>query len=397
MSKNVNKRALVLSGGGSRGAYQIGAYKALTELGLKFDIITGTSIGAINGALITQSDEEKIYKFWEEVDYQSVFDSSFFTKEENLSKKKVFKEYLKEVIIKKGLSIKNLENQINKYVDYNKISNSNIKFGIVIYDFDKKKPEFITSKEWNKKNFGDYIIASATFYPFFKKKKIKDIYYVDGGYYDNLPINLAEQMGATEVIAIDIGLFGKRKKVENTKLAIKYIKPTSKLGLSFIFDKEVSEKNYILGYNDTMKIFNKYEGNKYTFYLDEISKYYEENKNKIAEIYNKYFIKIGTKNFDYSDFINSIDFIADKLNIDCSKVYNIKQFNELVLENTKTLNIDYKHKTLFRIKVKLFGRRKSVIRRLILKISNNKIKSIDRYDKKVILSAIYIYSIIDSH
>ena len=44
-------KALVLSGGGAKGSYQLGVWKALRELNIKFDIITGTSVGALNGAL----------------------------------------------------------------------------------------------------------------------------------------------------------------------------------------------------------------------------------------------------------------------------------------------------------------------------------------------------------
>ena len=50
---NLHKRALVLSGGGGRGAYHVGVYKYLEERGLQPDIIVGTSIGAVNGAMIT--------------------------------------------------------------------------------------------------------------------------------------------------------------------------------------------------------------------------------------------------------------------------------------------------------------------------------------------------------
>lgn len=45
------KRALVLAGGGAKGSYQVGVWKALAELGWKPDIITGTSVGCLNGAL----------------------------------------------------------------------------------------------------------------------------------------------------------------------------------------------------------------------------------------------------------------------------------------------------------------------------------------------------------
>ncbi len=50
---NLHKRALVLSGGGGRGAYHVGVYKYLEEKGLIPDIIVGTSIGAVNGAMLT--------------------------------------------------------------------------------------------------------------------------------------------------------------------------------------------------------------------------------------------------------------------------------------------------------------------------------------------------------
>ncbi len=45
-------RGLVLEGGGAKGCYQIGAYKALVEMGITFDYVVGTSIGAINAAMI---------------------------------------------------------------------------------------------------------------------------------------------------------------------------------------------------------------------------------------------------------------------------------------------------------------------------------------------------------
>ena len=50
------KTALVLGGGGSRGAYEIGVCKALEELEIEIDMVFGTSVGAINGAMIAQGD-----------------------------------------------------------------------------------------------------------------------------------------------------------------------------------------------------------------------------------------------------------------------------------------------------------------------------------------------------
>lgn len=47
---------LILAGGGAKGAYQIGAWKAMRELDIEFEAIAGASIGAINGAMIAQGD-----------------------------------------------------------------------------------------------------------------------------------------------------------------------------------------------------------------------------------------------------------------------------------------------------------------------------------------------------
>lgn len=50
---------LVLAGGGTKGAYEVGVWKALKELNISITAIAGTSIGALNAALILQDDFEK--------------------------------------------------------------------------------------------------------------------------------------------------------------------------------------------------------------------------------------------------------------------------------------------------------------------------------------------------
>ena len=61
------KRALVLNGGGSRGAYEIGAWQALDELGVRFDGVYGTSIGALNAALFAQGDLDGAVELWSNI------------------------------------------------------------------------------------------------------------------------------------------------------------------------------------------------------------------------------------------------------------------------------------------------------------------------------------------
>ena len=63
---------LVLDGGGARGAYQIGAWKALKEAGVRINAVAGTSVGALNGALICMDDPEKAEQIWKNISFSQV-------------------------------------------------------------------------------------------------------------------------------------------------------------------------------------------------------------------------------------------------------------------------------------------------------------------------------------
>ena len=65
MEEHGKKRAVVLGGGGSRGSYQIGVWQAMLELGLEYHVVTGTSVGALNGALMAQREFEAAYDLFE--------------------------------------------------------------------------------------------------------------------------------------------------------------------------------------------------------------------------------------------------------------------------------------------------------------------------------------------
>ncbi len=62
-----HKLGLALSAGGARGAYQLGCWKAFLEKGLSFGAVSGSSIGALNGALICQGDWDAAYELWSQI------------------------------------------------------------------------------------------------------------------------------------------------------------------------------------------------------------------------------------------------------------------------------------------------------------------------------------------
>ena len=67
---------IVLEGGGAKGAYQIGAWKALREAGIRIKGIAGASVGSLNGALICMDDLEKAEEIWKNIEYSRVMDVS---------------------------------------------------------------------------------------------------------------------------------------------------------------------------------------------------------------------------------------------------------------------------------------------------------------------------------
>ncbi|MDE5539389.1 MAG: patatin-like phospholipase family protein, partial [Bacilli bacterium] len=64
---------LALEGGGVRGSYQAGVYMAMYELGIKIDGVCGTSIGALNGAIIASGHGEDLPKIWRSLSMGHVF------------------------------------------------------------------------------------------------------------------------------------------------------------------------------------------------------------------------------------------------------------------------------------------------------------------------------------
>lgn len=356
----MDKTGLVLSGGGSKGAYEIGVYKALKKLHKNIDIVTGTSIGAINGVFIAQKDLKKALKLWNNISFKTLYDEEAFPILENEKLSKIYMQYAKGFISEGGLDIYKMKKIFNEYFKPQKFFTSNIDYGLVTYNLSKNKPVLKTKAELTKENLKDYVLASASCYPAFKPYLINNEMHIDGGYYDNLPINLAIDMGAKKIIAVDLRAIGFKKEIKNKEIEITYIAPRNKLGSFLVFDKNMAKKSIKYGYNDTMKTFGKLEGNKFTFKRYSLIKNYNKHidnfETKLKEIFQNTDNKILTKLFQsqifkeilndktlYNNFNNIIEMAGKTFNFDESTVYNIKSYNRgllTALSNTESIDIE---------------------------------------------------------
>lgn len=410
----MKKLGLVLSGGGSKGAYEIGVYKALKKLKKEINIVTGTSVGAINGVFVAQNDLKGSLNFWDHVTFKNIYDENEFPQVEDEKLSKIYLQYAKSFINEGGLDIYKMKNIFDDYFKPSKFFNSNINYGLVTYNFTSKKPVLKTKQELTKNNIKDYVLASASCYPAFKPYLIDNEMYIDGGYYDNLPINLAIDLGATEIIAVDLRAIGFKKIIKDKSVDITYITPRNKIGSFLVFDKMQARKAIKLGYNDTMKTFGKLEGNKYTFrkynLIKNYNKYIDNFETTLKELFKNSDNKILNKIFQtdifkdilnnktlYNNFNNLIEEAGKIFNFDESNIYNIKSYNKGLL--TALSNVEAIELEEISIQIKNKNLEGLIDRRKIVKYFYNQIEKKQISFKFVVpfinefLVALYIYII----
>src|SRR5574344_679870 len=348
------KTAIVLSGGGAKGAYQIGVWKALRRLHIKYQIVTGTSVGALNGVLMVQNSYFTAKKIWNNITYADVLGKEFEDKIIDKKTLDVYKEYAKTFFSDGGIDGKELEQLFGKYINSRRFFHANKNYGIITFNSTTMHPLEVTKANMNNENLKDYVLASASCYPAFKPKMIDNQKYIDGGFYDNLPINLAINLGATRVIAIDLRAPGIKRNVVDKSVEVIRIYPKNKLSSFLVFDKYLSRRAIALGYNDTMKTFNKLEGNKYTFRKGMLSKNYLKYKVEMINLIKKLSdrddlifnaisnfneINMILNNKDFSKLTNNIvEYLGEVYGIDDSKIYSSKSFNSELLYEFETIS-----------------------------------------------------------
>lgn len=266
---------LVLGGGGARGSYEVGVWKALRELDIPICAVVGTSVGALNAAMIVQGDFDTTYKYWTELSTESVIAGN--RKQDERKKKYMeFIDMVKEVVISKGLDVTPLKEMLSGLVDEDKVRESEMELGMVTFSLTDKKPLSLFKEDIPKGKLVDYLIASASF-PAFKPQEIDDKLFIDGGVSDTLPISLMIEKGIKKIIAVDIEGPGIYKKYDDTGLEMIYIKPVEGLGPVLDFNGETAKKNIQMGYYDALKKFKRLNGTKYYIKPDDDIKEVKEN------------------------------------------------------------------------------------------------------------------------
>lgn len=249
---------LVLAGGGAKGAYQIGAWKAMREIGVDIEMIAGASIGAINGALIAQGDFDRTVELWSSIEVKDGIQMEAQLKApENLFSFSNLPQIFHEVIKNGGVDVTPARNLVAKYVDEEKVRASGIPLGLVTFQLSSLKPVELFVEDMQEGLLVDYLMLSARF-PGLHNQSPDGAKYLDGGVYDNTPVRMLRQRGVNRFIVVDISnMKGIGHKDDLSCADIIYIRPNDpkELGESFEFDKAMTEKRMQMGYLDTKKAF----------------------------------------------------------------------------------------------------------------------------------------------
>ena len=231
---------LVLAGGGSKGAYQVGMLKAFREWGIKFDVMTGTSVGAINSLLLAQDKFDILYDIWWNLDFESVIDHKYKHKNKQL-------ETIFSALPRWGLKTTPLENQVRKHISYGDLMKTGVRFGVV-YTTRLRKYNTASIENVHNDIIQDYCLASCSIAPFLHARKVNGLRCKDGWYTDNLPIKLAIELGATKIIAINLMWGFRNKKYKIDKKNVLVLKPPKKSGFILRFENENVRRLIELGY-----------------------------------------------------------------------------------------------------------------------------------------------------
>jgi NTE family protein len=184
------QRALILSGGGARGAYEIGVWKYLCEMKWRPDLICGSSVGAINGAAITAGLAlSDLIMLWKSIERGKVFRVSVRKRIMNFILGKGFTSYM---------DTRPLRTFLESALDVDRIRKSDIELVIAAVNIRSSEIAY-----FNNSSIGtDHIMASSAIPLLFPWQLIEGMPYWDGGVMANTPIAPAMERQAREIIVV---------------------------------------------------------------------------------------------------------------------------------------------------------------------------------------------------
>ncbi len=314
----MNNVGLVFAGGGVKGSYQIGVWRALNELNFDIRSVVGTSIGSVNGALFAMGAYDLAQELWSKISINNIVNIN--SQSDNLFDIKNMINLFGEFYKNNGLDVTPLKNLLNEIIDEKKVRNSVIDFGLVTYSLTDFKGMSLFKNDIPDGKLVDYILASACL-PGFKSQKIDDKKFIDGAVNNNMPIDMLIDKGIKNIIAVDVGGIGVYKNVNTSGINIFTVKCSENVLGTMDFNSENIKKSMKLGYYDCYKTFGRLMGAKYYFNTNDYCMAKAEYSQEILE---------------------GIEHAAEIFNIDNIAVYKVDKLIRGVIKGYRHAKLRYK-------------------------------------------------------
>lgn len=276
----------VFTGGGAKGAWQLGVWKAFEERGYKAKVVSGTSVGALNACLYAQGDYKNALDAWNEIDGWRMLHPDLF----NIAMKGVKNRFVGTVLQSPvaalsdllGLSSKEdgfcsqdgLRELIEKYLDLDK-RNYWLPIFVCAHDIEQSCPKYFhiySQDDWSSKELVDILLASSAIPIIYSSVTIRGKEYNDGGggvltflfdcdscEYDNAPKSPLQKLSLDLIVVMELDYKKHYDTIKKTRQGfyVARIVPSKPLG-DFVdgtinFDRSFVEELVDLGYKDGVK------------------------------------------------------------------------------------------------------------------------------------------------
>jgi len=272
MASDKRDWGLVLGGGGAKGSYEIGVWKALRELGFEGQItaVSGASVGALNAALFAAGDLERAQKIWENITHvqfleinHAELEAQFLDKAADMAKE------LLETVKRSGIcSREGLLDIMKNQVDLSAVSMSGRRiYADCAYEFrGGMRVDYIALNGLKETDIMAYLLASSAMPYVYEPVNIKGIFYRDGGMADNIPVYPLARDGMERLIVVKLDKDGYVEKNFYRNREVIEIVPSRDLGDFFDGTVDFSHNNIMkrmeLGYQDALFTLRSYQRQK---------------------------------------------------------------------------------------------------------------------------------------
>lgn len=272
----LNKLGLSLSGGGGKGAYQIGVWQAMRDLGLdsQLSAIAGTSVGGLNGAMFAQDKLDQARDMWLNIESRNMLSlqdvPGLASKLASMATGGVMAQAISHFVSTKGFFKQDgLKSMINEGLDAGRLASSALPLTVALHNTEANRIDYLPVRDAD--SAADMLLGTAALPMIFDEVRIQGSTYSDGGFYwglphknvDNTPIIPLIEAGCDTIIVVylspdDLSIDPRHYP----GVRILPVVPTRSLGgvtATLDFSNQGAARRMEQGYNDGLQLFRHLE------------------------------------------------------------------------------------------------------------------------------------------